>query len=329
MEAIVKASVKLIYQGKNISRDVSPLMLDFTYTDKTEGETDELSITFRNDDLRWLGSWRPTLGDTIEATIIDENNIQLPCGVFTVDNVTASGGTTSGDTFTINCMAAGVKEDTRTKRTVAHESKTLKEIVNKIAAKHGYSVQGIFKDFKIKYIAQVRETDLAFLHRLAMEYGYAFSVRGNKLIFTALKDLHGNKEVLTVEYKTDTSYSVNEKLTKVYSKAKLKHRNASSNQLIEKEVTATNNSKDTLLLHRHVDDEQQAEIIADNKLYRHNLQQIEMGINDLPGNIYLVSGNNVTHKGWGTYDGKYCIKESTHHVSRDNSYTTTYTGNKL
>jgi phage protein D len=318
METIA-ATVKIVYENKDISRDLAPLLLAFTYTDKTEGEPDEIEVAVQNSDLRWLNDWQPKKGDTIEAEIHAPDGSILQCGKFTIDEPTYS-GSSAGDICVLKALSAGVNDPIRSKRTVAHENKTLREIANKIAARHGYTVQGITKDFKIQYEAQYRETDLAFLHRLAQQYGYIFNVRGKTLVFTSIYSLHERSASATIERTQCNSYSIRDKITQIYSKAKHRHRHRGKKSLISALFDTGESSADTLNVYDNVDDAGQSEDVAKARVYKKNLLQVTADITGLPGNVYLVAGNNVTLSGWGNYDGSYAVKESVHTVTRDGSY---------
>lgn len=326
----VRASVEVIYNGHHAKADLTGGLMSFTYTDKTEGESDSISLTVDNSDLRWCGRWRPIKGDEIEAKIIDAYGNVLPCGKFTVDQPEYSGsGGDSGDICIIKGLAAGVKVPVRTKRSIAHENKTLREIATKIADRNGFTVVGITKDFKIRYEAQYHETDLAFLHRLSMKFGYVFNLRDKQLIFTRLYDLHELDANVVVLKSTIGSYTITDKITKIYKKGRLKKRNHRTNKVVSSSYEADNDSSDTLEVKERVDDDGQAEEVVKAKVYRENLDQITMNLNNVPGNVLLVAGNNVRHQGWKDYDGIYTIKESTHVVDGQGGYLVSYGSNYL
>ena len=64
------AEVSLIYEGKNISRDIAPYMVSFSYTDNSADKADDISLTLEDRERLWCSDWFPSKGDTIKASII-------------------------------------------------------------------------------------------------------------------------------------------------------------------------------------------------------------------------------------------------------------------
>lgn len=322
MVNVSQATVKLVYNNKDITHDLQPWFMNMSYTDKMEGEADELEVVLRNDDDRFINSWQPQQGDTLAATII-MGQLQLPCGVFVVDEFTVENSRDSGGVATIKALAAGVKDSIRTKYSVAHEGKTLKQIAVTIATKYNYKVQGIIKDFPIVRVTQFHETDLGFLHRLAQDHGYAFSLRGSTLVFTYYADLNSAANVFTVN-RTECigTPRITDKITGVYNKGHLKHFNSKLKKTFEAlQEAGANPSADVYRQLDKVDSADEADYKIGGRLYRKNLEQKTMDIT-VPGNTYYVCGSNIQTNGWGNYDIKWMIAQSTHKVNSNENYVT-------
>lgn len=320
----MKASYQVVYEGRNITADISDLILRISYTDKTLREADDLSITVIDDDHRWKNAWNPKKGDKIEVSITTDEGT-LPCGVFDVDTCSFSGDNESGHICTIRGLSAGVKTTVRTKTSFAHEGKTLAAVVKKVADKYNYKVQGIIKNFKLERVTQFHETDLAFLQRLATEYGYTFSLRGDTFVFTYLKELAAVESVGTIDFNEIIGgYSIEDKVAGIYVRGQYRYHKAKEKRLIERVVEDGTgaSSSDTLAIREHVDSDEEGMYKVQGQIYKKNMDQVELGCT-LPGNIYIVAGNCVAAVNWGgAYDGKYFISESTHIIERDGSYTT-------
>ena len=54
-----KASVALLYNGKNATAQVSPYLASFTYTDVSSGSSDTISVELNDRDRKWIGPWFP------------------------------------------------------------------------------------------------------------------------------------------------------------------------------------------------------------------------------------------------------------------------------
>jgi phage protein D len=54
-------TVKIIveYDGKDITQAVSNSIINFTYTDKSANEADEISLTVHDREGNWRGDWYP------------------------------------------------------------------------------------------------------------------------------------------------------------------------------------------------------------------------------------------------------------------------------
>lgn len=319
-----KPTYEIVYNGKNITGDILHHVLAFTYTDKASGETDELEIQVEDKYGLWRNEWYPIKGDTITARIYHLGNV-LQCGTFTVDEMSASGGS-SGDTVSIKAIAAGINKQLRTRNCYAHENKTLREIANTVAAKHELTLEGNIDNIRIGRETQYDETDLGFLQRVANEYGYTFSVRDNKLTFTSIFDIENKKAALSFSSKEIISWSITDKTAHTYKAARVVYHNRDEKEVIDVEHKETTDAfktakVDNLILKLRAENTQQAEAKAKAALYRRNSLQQE-GSMELPGNVFAIAGNNCIIEELGVFSGLYYIKASTHTVSKDSGYTT-------
>ena len=230
------ATFQVLYNNKNITADISNHIISLSYTDKVEGESDEIEINLEDTDLMWQNAWYPKKGAKLKVTIEQDGHV-LNCGSFTIDEIEMSKDRGAGDVVSIRGLAASINHKTRTKRSSAHENKTLREIAISIAANNGLTVVGKIANIVFKRITQYKETDLGFLRRLAGDYGYTFSIRDNIITFTNVYELEARKHVLTLD-KTDLlSHKVKDKTTRVYKAAKVKHHNSQDNT----DITAEEN----------------------------------------------------------------------------------------
>lgn len=316
-----KAVLKIVYEGKDITIDLQPYLISFTYRDKAVGEADELCLQLRNNSMIWMWVWNPQKGDTITAEI-KQAGASLQCGKFTVDDVSFNGSKDGGHTCTINALGAGVKDHVRTKSSFAHEGKPLKAIAEKIASKYHYKVQGIIHNYSIARVTQWHETDLGFLHRIAMEYGYLFALKGDTLVFTYYEDLNNAAGAIALKRDLTMPYFVRDKVAGIYVKGQNRYYNPKKKKCYENTVDGgATGSVDTHRTHSKVDNDEQGLYKAGGRLYKKNMDQVEIDVT-VPGNIYLMSGNNAKAEGFFNYNGIYMISEATHTVAKDGGYTT-------
>lgn len=315
---------EIVYNGKDITKDIVAYVLSFNYTDRTAGETDELELTMEDSAGLWINEWYPIKGDSITARIYSLGHV-LECGTFTVDEINASGGG-SGNTVSIRGIAAGIDKKMRTKNSSAHEQKTLRDIANTIASKHGLKVDGEIANVRIGRLTQYRETDLHFLQRVANEYGYEFAVRDTLLVFTNIFTIENKAAALTITPKELISWSLTDKTSATFQAVRISYHNPRDRKVIgyehkEDNEAFTQAKTDSMEVKTKAENEQQAEIKAKAALYKANSLQ-QQGSIELAGNVFALAGNNCELEGIGYFSGKYYIQSSSHSVSKDGGYTT-------
>lgn len=321
---IQKPNFTVLYNNKNITADISKYMLSLTYNDKTEGESDEIEIQVEDVDLRWQNSWYPEKGAKLTVSI--EN---LKCGVFEIDEIQLSG---PPDVVTIRGMATGIVNSLRTKKSDAHESKTLKQIAEKVAFKNNMTIQGEIPEITFGRITQNKETDLAFLKRISQEYGVLFAVRENVITFTSIYDVEKRNTSFSVD-KTDISrWDLKDKADGMIKTASVKSKNSKKNEPItanldfEKYKSEQGYSSDTPVnqdegvTHTKAENKQQAEVKAKAIMHLSAGNQMEGNI-EMQGTILAIAGNNFQLTGLGKLSGKYHIKSSSHKIDRSTGYT--------
>lgn len=316
----------VLYNGKDISADVSNQVLSIEYDDRATGESDELQISLEDTDGRWKNSWYPDKGATLELFIRTEG-LSLKCGIFVIDEMECN-GSIDGDIFSIKGLAASLAKGMRSAVSRTHENKSLREIANTVAGGLGLTVQGTIRDIRPARTNQYRETDLQFLNRLGSEYGYIFSVRGDLLVFTDYKEIEGRPASITFKREDLVKWNIKDSSHLTYKNARIRYHVPQKKKTIEystrfngdatgEEIT----SGDDLEMYDRVEDEDQAEAKATWGLHNANSKMVAGEIS-VPGNALLLSGNNVQLQGIGRFSGIYQILDTHHSITRDSGYTT-------
>lgn len=146
MARVRRPIIKVVYDGKNITEDISEYLVSLTYTDKAHGESDEIDIQLENSDGRWIDAWIPELGDKIQIEIGYEG-LLVNCGTFSIDEISAGG---PPDVMNLRGLAAPINAQIRTKKSAAYESQTLRQIAEAVAAANGLTlVDGTLRTDKI------------------------------------------------------------------------------------------------------------------------------------------------------------------------------------
>lgn len=319
-------SYKILYNSKDITRDISDHLLSLSYTDKVEGESDEIEIEVEDKDALWQNDWFPEKGDTIEVQIIDAGAV-LKCGKFTVDEKKLKCGRSDGDTFQISGVAASITKKLRTKRSTAHENKTLRQLAQVVADRHGLTVKGTIPDIRFSRVTQNVETDLSFLNRIAQEYGLLFSIRDKQLVFQDKVELESKLHILSLD-KTDVQdFEFLDKTENTFKDAKVSYHNPEKNEHIEYE-SEDPDGYDTLIDRSKVENSQQAEKKAKAGLHKKNSRTLTCSVT-CPGNVLLLSGVNVELTGFGKFSCIGHITEAKHSLDRSDGYTCSFEAKKV
>jgi len=332
VEAIT-ATYKVTYAGKDITADISASVISISYTDNVEGESDELVLEIEDTTGKWREAWYPDQGATLTATM-EYGGASLDCGTFEIDMIEFMG---PPGTVTVRALAAGVKKAMRTKRSRAYEDVTLSDIASRIAAAYSLTVEGTVRPVKIKRATQHRKQDLRFLTELALEYGYSFSVRGTRLVFTSLDSIEAGAAVFQVTPGDVTSYSFRDQIVGTYAGAAVAWHNPETNEAITgtEEAPASIGFKipgvnlNLLEIRTKAEDSTQAKEKAAAALREANTKKVTAALS-MPADPRLCSGINVGLSGFGAkLSGKFHILRATHTINRGNGYTTDIEAKKI
>lgn len=320
METVIQPEYKLLYNGTEITADVSRFLIEVSYTDRSEGESDELAVTLEDTDALWRGDWYPEKGARLTFEYGYPNNL-VPAGEFDIDEISLDG---PPDTITIRAMAAVTNKEIRTKRSFAHENKTLRQVVEATAARSGLSVQGVIDDVRFNRLTQDRQTDLEFLKKLSYEFGYLFSIRGDRVIFTSIFAIEQAAPAKSLLRRDLSSYNIRDKVGQTFQKADASYKNPLDNRVIRAQVDAIRDTylaADTLQIRSRSETQQQADRKARVALYRENSRQ-QQGSVSFKGDPDIVAGVNIEILQIGELSGIYNVASSRHAFNRSSGYIT-------
>lgn len=311
---------RLTIEGRDVTREISPMVLSATYVDRLHGESDELVLQLEDSSGRWRDTWLPEEGDRVELQLGYAGEPLLPSGTFEVDQLESAG---PPDTLTIRALAAGPTPELRTKRTAAYEGQTLRQVAERVAARHGLRITGEIQDVRLARLTQHEELDLAFLQRIATDYAHVFSVRGDQLIFHELAALDGAGDVAAIRRGAVSEYHLEIRTKAVYKAVEVSYHDPETKTLIRRTVEAEGaRTGDTYRLKARVETPAQAEEIARARL-RWLQRGAKKGTLTLEGHPRLVAGSNATLSEFGRFDGRYQVQSSEHRMGRDAGYQTT------
>ncbi len=320
----------LWYLKKNITSDITPYVTRITYSDNIKNESDTIEVELDDTDGRWLDAWYPGKGDTLTLKVGYQGEKLLTCGTFSIDEIEVS---SPASVVSIRGVATSVNSALRTKSSRGFESTTLAAIAGRIAKKHQLKLVGSIEVIKIDRVTQYAETDVAFLHRLASEYGYAVKIVSDQLIFSHLATLRSHEPIKQLKPQDVARYSLRDTINRVYKSARVKHQKSSTKKLIVYEADGGTSesgkqlkggkvtSADRLQVNSRVSDPDSARIKADSALARHNEYQ-QSGSLTLMGASQLIAGNKIELSDFGQLSGPWLITTARHTLDRSSGYVT-------
>ncbi|HAT2167659.1 TPA: phage late control D family protein [Citrobacter freundii] len=320
----------LWYLKKDITSDITPYVTRVTYSDNIKNESDTIEVELDDTDGRWLDKWYPGKGDTLTLKMGYQGEKLLACGTFSIDEIEVNA---PPSTVSIRGVATSVNNALRTKSNRGFENTTLAAIAGRIAKKHKLTLVGSIEVIKIDRITQYAETDVAFLRRLASEYGYAVKIVSDKLIFSHLATLRSLEPVRQLTPQDVARFSLRDTINRIYKSASVKHQKSDAKKLIVYEADGGTSdsdkqlkkgkvtSADTLKINSRVSDPDSARIKADSSLARHNEYQ-QSGSLSLMGASQLTAGNKIELTGFGQLSGPWLITTARHSFDRSSGYVT-------
>lgn len=173
-------------KGTDVTQDILPDLLSFSYEDKETGEADELRLTLKDETGKWSASWKPDGGEIVDAylaagDVTNGKGDELFCGRFYADRLSVRG---SPRTFEMEAVSTPLQHPIRRKLiTKAWESRTLKGIAQEITDSNGlklfFDVEG---DPQYDRRDQKEESSLKFLSRLCDDAGFSIKVTADRIV---------------------------------------------------------------------------------------------------------------------------------------------------
>ena len=335
-----RVEVDVAFAGTDISKEIMPYLLSLTYTDNEADEADDLQIQLQDRDGLWLEDW---LTEAVEASAAaklsvsaairrlnwsgDGKDDKLPCGVFELDGVDASGPPA---VVTVKATALPFSESFRqTKKSRAWESYKLSGIASELAGKCGLKCMYEAADNPYyKRVEQSKTSDASFLSKLCKDAGISMKVTDGTLVLFDRTAYEKKPPVLTIK-KGDGSYTKYNLFSSAsetrYATCRASYINPATGKCIEGIAKAADYDKDAkdnqqLEITARVSSVGEAKALATKRLKLHNCYSRTAKFT-LPGNPSLVAGVTVKLEGFGGWSGKYMISQAKHTV-KASGYTT-------
>lgn len=322
-----KPDFTLSYEQKDITGDIAPYLMSFTYTDYLGDQSDELQVEFEDTDGRWLRGWYPEQGDALALSLGDQFTGLVALGSFEIAEIEYNH---PPSTVTLKALATGITKANRTLQPRAYEKTTLAKIVRIVAGRLKLNVTGEVEDISIERVTQYQERDVEFLTRLAKQYGHTFKIVGETLVFMSNAKLAEREAVAMLEPADMLRIRLRDLIKGVPDKAVVTGYDAKKKQAVTSERKAKPRrpkakrptAGDTLKIIANKGESQaQVNARADAALAD---AQDEQCVGDITvfGNAKLVAGQVVELKNQGKFSGRYLVKQARHEFNRRGGYIT-------
>lgn len=317
----------LLKRGGITKEDIDKRVVEIRVSMNEHGKADEFDMTLSNRDGYFADMDKFAAGDEIELYVYFADKHRVYMGTYTVDDITDE---SMPSIVKISGLASDtVKKTLRTPKTRGFERASLFRIVSEIAKEHGLTAHIKGEDIPMERKEQKEETDLAFLTRVAEEYGFNFRIDGENLYFIGRQEAEKEPIVLNLDGLVRRR-TFRYKSHKTYKKMSVRYYDPQKKQYIESNVEAgeiknAQTGKETIRAESH----DQAERIARAKLKSHNDKEMTAEI-DCLGVPELRPGCNVKIENEGKlYNGIWHIEQAEHRYSKQAGYTVNLRGYKI
>ena len=296
---------KIEANGKDVTTALQADIVSISFSDEDGNQSDEITIKVAGDFKR------PKYEDELKLWLGYKETSLFFCGAFLVQ-------TTERDRsgVTITATGADFSSALKAKRDTSYEELSIKEVAAMVADRHGLKLKSDFDDLLVTHISQTKESDLAFLKRLASEYNGIFSIKNGTLVL--LKRIDGEKasDTLPVFNIDADECSGNTPIIKHANKTLYLSCTASWQDTKENEAKSiTVGSGDPILkLDGNFKTAAEAQAKAEAKLQKSNRGTRSGSISMYGKEIY--AGGILRLSGAGEDNGDYSIKTVSHNFSK-------------
>lgn len=311
------ATVRIMYNGKNIVKDISDYVQSFSFTDNAAGKLDDMTLRLEDSGGLFMKKWFPGKGAKVKAYIDTHNwrddgkTVSLFCGVFRLDEVEYS---VNPDNISLKGISvpfsSGIKQ---TKKTRSWDNVTLKDVALQIATANGlgFSWQSNITLPAGRY-DQRDESDLTFMRRSLDVYGHDIKLTEDKLVVYHEKYLKNKTPAVTFTKTSVERAYFRSKTHNTYTKCHISYHDPKKKTVHNHIATDPDvKSGQTLRLHRRATSKADAQRQAEAALSKKNKFQVTATI-DCIGNPYMRATYKANLTGFGVFDGTYFIDKITH-----------------
>lgn len=326
-ESINIPECKLSWNGKSAAALQGQVSM-IVFEDFEHGRADSIELTFQDVNKIWQGDWYPTRGDIIKLEMGYQHQALLDCGTFEVDDIYLE---MPPDRLTVRARSAFASKALKQANTVNYNNTSLREVCATIAGRHGLGFEFEGENVKFDYIAQYRESDMAFLKRMAELCGFILKITDKKLVLYGLEIIEERGEVATLERADINRISIVETSTNEIKAARSVSYHAWKNKVMETTEKSKNKpiAPDEQRIYERLENTAQAMRFSKAGMRASDFRRTIGYITARRGNNILIAGVNIRLKGYKSYDGLYFIESARHIMTGSAHYETEITVRKV
>lgn len=319
-----KISVKIVIEGKDVTKDLAPYLKTVSFTDVLEGEANTAQITLHDCGRLFIADWFPKRSDMASIGFQKENwgtegeSDSLNLEYWEIDEI-ENKVSTSGNTAAIKLNSIANKSELRSvDKSRSWEKVKLSKIAKDLTEEAGMELFFDADDVEIERAEQRETSNLKFLHKLCKDNGLCLRVANNQVIIFDAERYESKDAVKTLTYGDGEilSFSGKATISKIYKSAHVKYQHGKQAEKID--YTFDDPAKSdgmTLEINKRVENPAEAEKLAKKELRKKNQDEIKVTLQVIGDFIYLA-GQNIELADFGFYSGRYCIEKATHSVGK-------------
>lgn len=314
-----RIDLKLKYDSKDISEDISRYVESIGYADNASGQSDDFQLNLEDRAGHWQGDWYPDKGARLTVDLIarnwrtDADEIKYPCGQFEIDEIELTG---KPDKIKIKALSLFVAGSLREARSKGWESITIKGIAQEMAGRHKLELlYDADHNPVIERKDQNEESDLSFLQQVCTDAGLCLKVTDGKVVIFDEAAYEKKDAALIFAKKDFTSYTFTSKVTEIYKTCEVTYKHEKKGVKISGSFSAPDvmGTEKVLKINQKVDSVAEAEQLAKKKLREKNRGQNTAKVT-VKWNPDIAAGTVVEINNMGKFDGFYFIDKVAHNV---------------
>lgn len=307
-------AIRIFLENQDITQDLENFLIGVTYQDKLSGESDVIEVTLQ-DALHTLINNLPPRGSKLNVSFND-----LDFGEFEIDEINLS-----APPSVMRVKANSISQNSGLNQT--DESKSWEKVLLSRIARDIADASGVELFYETDYDPEINRAEqgeqsrLSFLQNLCDDNGLCLKVSDQTLIIFEEKALEDMPAKVSLTWTDITRFDAKATLTEVYKDCQVNYREGQQDKNFSATVTdPTKTAGRTLKINKRVNSQAEAERLARHKLREKNKEEFSVTLT-LPLNLKLLAGVTFQLEGFGAFDSKWIVDESSHTVSDSGSVT--------